>query len=55
MGLKARTSETKAFLRSLDASGDGEVDLKEFLEASMPPEVTLALEDAIDAMEHEVR
>jgi hypothetical protein len=52
MGLKAKTVEAKAFMRSLDNDQDGEVDLKEFLAASMPPEVSLALEDAIDAMEH---
>jgi hypothetical protein len=52
MGLKAKTSEAKAFMRALDHDNDGEVDLKEFLAASMPPGVSLALDDAIDAIEH---
>jgi len=52
MGLKAKTSEAKNFMRGLDHDNDGEVDLKEFLAASMPPEVSLALDDAIDGIEH---
>jgi hypothetical protein len=55
MGLKAKTKEAKAFMRSLDQDSDGEVDLKEFLAASMPPEMSLALEDAIENMEYEAR
>ena len=53
MGLKARTSEVKEFMRSLDSNADGEVDLGEFLRSSMPPEVSLALEDALETMKHE--
>jgi hypothetical protein len=53
LGLKARTSEVKEFMRSLDSNSDGEVDLGEFLRSSMPPEVSLALEDALETMEHE--
>lgn len=53
LGLKARTSEVKEFMRSLDSNADGAVDLGEFLCSSMPPEVSLALEDALETMEHE--
>jgi len=55
MGLKAKTKEAKAFMRALDEDQDGEVNLKEFLSASMPPEVSLALEEAIENMEHQAR
>ena len=55
MGLKAKTKEAKAFMRALDEDQDGEVDLKEFLSASMPPEVSLALEEAIENMEHQAK
>jgi hypothetical protein len=55
IGLKAKTSEVKAFMRSLDQDSDGEVDLKEFLAASMPPEVSIALEEAIDEMEYKAQ
>jgi hypothetical protein len=53
LGLKARTSEVKEFMRNLDSNADGEVDLGEFLRSSMPAEVSLALEDALEAVEHE--
>jgi len=55
MGLKAKTKEAKEFMRSLDQDSDGEVALTEFLAASMPPEMSLALEDAIDNMEYEAK
>jgi len=50
LGMKARSAETKDFLRSLDRNLDGEVDLREFV-ANCPQSVQLAIEEALGVLE----